>query len=227
MQVVTNYALLPGSCLSCGGTAVPAIDLERDFHLGAADGRVYLCGTCVGAMWSMISSVSGAPGLVPARHYREVADRCQLAETQAAEYREALLALRGESPLTGALIGLAKAMTNAYETQPPSITVSDGSGTTSDATEDINITVPTPPADASPALPGVQGSATAETATAPDGTTVPILDPSTVPTEQAPASETEPFPAPDATTEVPDAEAPPEPADEAPAAGTAKGEKAK
>jgi hypothetical protein len=114
MQVVDNYAFAPGQCYTCSGNDLPAIDTQHDTNLGAADARVYLCGTCVGAMWSMMSGAAGSPGLVPARSYQEQVVRADGAEARANDLEEAIKALRGESPLAGAMQVLAETMGRSF-----------------------------------------------------------------------------------------------------------------
>lgn len=99
MQVVNQYTFAPGQCRICGGAKVPAIDTGLEMDTQGFDGRLYFCHDCVTSMYSMISGTLGSPGMVPAHRFAELQGRVELAEQQAADYREALDAVRGDTPI--------------------------------------------------------------------------------------------------------------------------------
>jgi hypothetical protein len=99
MQVVNQYTFTPGQCRICGGSKVPAVDTGLDMDGQGFDGRLYICHDCATSMYSMISGTLGSPGMVPAHRFAELQGRAELAEQQARDYREALDALRGDTPI--------------------------------------------------------------------------------------------------------------------------------
>jgi hypothetical protein len=99
MQVVNQYAFAPGQCRICGGAKVPAVDTGLEMDTQGFDGRLYFCHDCVTSMYSMISGTLGSPGMVPSHRFAELQGRVELAEQQAQDYREALDALRGDTPI--------------------------------------------------------------------------------------------------------------------------------
>jgi hypothetical protein len=99
MQVVNQYTFAPGQCRICGGAKVPAIDTGLEMDGQGFDGRLYFCHDCVTSMYSMISGTLGSPGMVPSHRFAELQGRAELAEQQARDYREALDAVRGDTPI--------------------------------------------------------------------------------------------------------------------------------
>jgi hypothetical protein len=335
MQVVNQYAFAPGQCRICGGAKVPAVDTGLEMDSQGFDGRLYFCHDCVTSMYSMISGTLGSPGMVPSHRFTELQGRVELAEQQAQDYREALDALRGDTPIGQEFRRVAEILSRMADDQdsgqPPVEASAEPVTPSSAAAPDLaslpphpseeelaaaqaNARVPEVPSAAEQAAlvaahmeadraqrgdqrtdPGADLGVAPPVATALDpndpdaarlrddqtarfedqqaradaaqseldalqhqviddeaarqspsepvvdpaderqGTPVPSPaddavvpssvqpgeEPATVPEVDAPVDEADPFPAPDATTEVPDDQAPADPVDDAPADGPA------
>lgn len=73
MHLVDNYTMTPGSCWLCKDNKVPAVDTLMDADAHGYDGRLYICGACVGDMAQMI-------GWVPPRKFEEAKKKFNASE---------------------------------------------------------------------------------------------------------------------------------------------------
>jgi hypothetical protein len=119
MQVVNQYTFAPGQCRICGGAKVPAIDTGLEMDSQGFDGRLYFCHDCVTSMYSMISGTLGSPGMVPSHRFAELQGRVELAEQQARDYREALDAVRGDTPIGQEFRRVAEILSRMADSRTP------------------------------------------------------------------------------------------------------------
>jgi hypothetical protein len=117
MQVVNQYTFAPGQCRICGGSKVPAVETGLEMDSQGFDGRLYFCYDCVTAMYSMISGTLGSPGMVPSHRVAELQGRVDLAEQQARDYKDALDAVRGDTPIGQEFRRVAEILTRMADSQ--------------------------------------------------------------------------------------------------------------